>query len=197
MHVLEECQKRLRSVPRSFSPELTREIRVFYNPLLSTHPWDSLLGTFFQQTKLRERGEVVWAQVLQANDFLFNPGLRGESHPATILHAGPEVEDVSVLEEIAAGIESLSGIGSKATEVLLHPSRRKHWMPVPQSIAGEHQVYCSDLLIFRKLLPRQPKGATLQKLHFPLFTARQETKFVMQVPSCFWPEEFVEFWESN
>jgi len=177
-------------------------MRVIYWPLLSTHPWDSLMRTFFQQAKLRERGEVVWAQVLQANEFLFNPGLKGESHPATILHAGPKLEDSSVLEEIADQFASLRETSrknpdAKAIETMFHPSRRKYWVPVPESIAGEHEVYCSDILIFRKLLPQEPQGATLQKLHFPLFVAPEETKVVMQVPSHFWPEDFLEFWESD
>ena len=202
MNFLEECRKRIGPPPRSFSPELTREIRGIYWPLLSTHPWDSLMRTFFHQTKIRERGEVVWAQVLQANEFLFNPGLNGESHPATILHAGPELEDPSLLSEMADQVVSLQGTGqkdpdTKAAEALMHPSRRKYWAPVPESIAGKHEVFCSDILIFRKLLPQQPTGATLQKPFFPLLVARDQTRVVMQVPSHFWPEDFVDFWESK
>jgi hypothetical protein len=202
MSHLQECRKRLGSPPRSFSPEVSREIRGTYNPLLSTHPWDSLMRTFFDQAKLRERGEIVWAQVMQANDFLFAPGLKGESHPATILHAGPTLDDPSPLFQIAARIASLrdrpqNGADSKAVVAMMHPSRRKYWMPVPAALAGGHGVYCSDILIFRKLLPQQPKGATLQKLHFPLLVAHDETKMVLQVPSKFWPEAFVRFWESE
>ncbi|HVV99621.1 MAG TPA: hypothetical protein VHB77_04750 [Planctomycetaceae bacterium] len=58
-------------------------------------------------------------------------------------------------------------------------------------------MYGSDLLIFRKLLPQQPTGATLQKLQFPLFVAPEETKMVLQVPCCFWPQEFIDDWESD
>ena len=159
------------------------------------------MRTFFDQAKLRERGEVVWAHVMQANEFLFNPGLRGESHPGTILHAGPKLETPGALFKIAARIEALKEGRAddpdlKAAVAMLHPSRRKYWVPLPESLAGGHEVYCSDILIFRKLLPQQPQGATLQKLVFPLFVAPEETKMVMQVPSLFWPEEFLNFWES-
>ena len=68
---------------------------------------------------------------------------------------------------------------------------------MPKSIADGQDVYCSDILIFRKLLPPQPTGATLQKPFFPLFVARDETKIVMQVPSHFWPQDFVDFRESE
>ncbi len=107
MSVLEACRRRLGPPPRSFAPEMIREIRGIYNPLLSTHPWDSLMRTFFDQAKLREHGEIVWAQVVQANDFLFNPGLRGESHPATVVFATPKLDDPSDLPEIAARLESI------------------------------------------------------------------------------------------
>lgn len=202
MSHLQECRKRLGEVPRSFSPEVIREIRGIYNPLLSTHPWDSLMRTFFDQAKLRERGEIVWAWVMQANNFLFAPGLKGESHPATILHAGPTMDDPSPLTEIASAILTLANTAPDSPDLnavvaMLHPSRRKYWMPVPATLAGGHEVYCSDLLIFRKLLPQEPKGATLQKHLLPIFVSQGETKMVMQVPSKFWPEEFVQFWESK
>jgi hypothetical protein len=202
MNYLKECRKRLGPTPRSFTPEVIREIRGRYNPLLSTHPWDSLMRTFFDQAKLREHGEVVWGEVLQANDFLFAPGLKGESHPATIIHATPKLNDPAPLTQIGVRIKSLANVpgkdpDSKAALAMMHPSRRKFWTPVPASLAGGHEVYCSDILIFRKLLPEQPKGATLQKLILPIFVAREQTKIVMQVPSKFWPEEFVSFWESE
>jgi hypothetical protein len=201
MSIIDECRKRLGPQPRSFTSDTIREIRGIYNPLLSTHPWDSLMRTFFDQAKLRERGEVVWAKVQQANDFLFNPGLKGESHPATILYGTPKLDDPSPLFEIGTQIQSLraarqDGLDLKAADAMMHPSRRKYCVRVPESLAGGHEVYCSDILVFRKLLPQQPKGATLQKLVFPLLVAPEETKIVMQVPSRFWPEEFLEFWES-
>jgi hypothetical protein len=201
MSVLQECRKRLGPPPRSFSPEVTRQIRCIYNPLLSTSPLDSLMRTFFDQKKLREGGEVVWAQVMQANNFLFAPGLNGESHAATIVHAVPALDDPSPLSEIAARIASLSAKpqnapDAQAAAALMHPSRRKYWVPVPESLAKGLELYCSDMLIFRKLLPTQPKGATLQKMVFPLLVARDQTRVVLQVPSTFWPDEFVRFWES-
>jgi hypothetical protein len=202
MSQLDGFRQRLGTAPRSFSPEVTREIRASYNPLLSTAPWDSLMRVFFDQAKLRERGEVVWARVIQANELLFAPGLKGESHPATILHAGPTLDDPSLLFEITSKIQSLGGKSQedpeqKAAVDLLHPSRRKYWVAVLPSIAGRTEVFCSDLLIFRKLLPQQPKGATLQKLLLPLLVEPDETRAVMQVPSHFWPQEFLDFWDSE
>lgn len=202
MSYLKECRARLGQPPREFSAEVIREIRVTYNPLLSTHPWDSLMRTFFDQAKLRTRGEVAWALVTQANNLLYAPGMKGESHAATILHASPALDDPSPLREIAAKLVSLAGkpqtyADSKAAVAMMHPSRRKNWMPVPPSLTEGHEVYCSDILIFRKLLPQQPKGATLQKPIFPLLVAPEQTKMVLQVPSKFWPEEFVQFWESK
>ena len=201
MNALQGCRERLGPPPRTFPPEVVREIRGTYNPLLSTAPWDSLMRVFFDQAKLRERGEVVWAQVLQAYNFLLAPWLKGESHAATILHAGPALDDPSPLAEIAARIASLAEApradpDAQAAAAMMHPSRRKYGLPVPAALAGGLEVYCSDLLIFRKLLPQQPKGATLQKLILPLLVAPGETKMVLPVPSRFWPEEFVQFWES-
>jgi hypothetical protein len=169
---------------------------------MSTAPWDSLMRVFFDQAKLRERGEVVWAQVMQANSFLYAPGLNGESHAATVLHAGPEVGDPFPLSRVAARIVALANEPrntpeSKAAVAMMHPSRRKYWVPVPAPLAGGLEVYCSDLLIFRKLLPPEPKGATLRKQIFPLFVAPGETRMVQQVPYRFWPDEFVRFWESG
>jgi hypothetical protein len=181
---------------------MIREIRGTYNPLLSTHLWDSLMRIFFDHAKLRERGEVVWAMVMQANNFLFAPGLKGESHAATILHADPALDDPSPLFQIGARIASLSETRqkdpeSKAAAAMKHPYRPKYWMPVPTSLAGGHDVHCSDMLVFRKLLPQQPKGATLQKRDFPLLVAPKETRMVLRVPSRFWPDEFLQFWESE
>jgi hypothetical protein len=202
MSIIRECRKRLGPPPRSFPPDVVRQIRGIYNPLLSTSPFDSLMRTFFDQKKLREGGEVVWAQVIQANNFLFAPGLNGESHAATILHADPTLKDPSPLSQIAGRIVALSAnpqntADSMAAVAMMHPSRRKYWMPVPESLADGHAVNCSDLLIFRKLLPPQPKGATLQKMVFPLLVARDQTRVVLQVPSMFWPDEFLQFWESE
>lgn len=202
MSVLQECRKRLGPPPRSFEPGVVRQIRGIYNPLLSTSPLDSLMRTFFDQKKLREQGEVVWGQVMQANNFLFAPGLNGESHAATILHASPALDDPAALSAIAGRIVALgahpqNSPDSKTAVAMMHPSRRKYWVPVPQSLAGGHEVYCSDMLIFRKLLPPQPKGATLQKMVLPILVARELTNVVMQVPSKFWPEEFLRFWESE
>ena len=197
MTPLKEFRKRLGPAPRSMAPEVAREVRVRYNPLLSTHPWDSLMRVFFDQGKLRERGELAWAVVLQANDFLFAPGLNGESHPATILHAGTSLEDPSRLFLIARRIVEQSEDGHAAAAAMMHPSRRKYWAPVPEALAGGEEAYCSDILVFRKLLPPQPKGATLQKQVFPVLVAPEQTKMVMQVPSKFWPEGFLKFWESE
>jgi hypothetical protein len=159
------------------------------------------MRVFFDQAKLRERGDIVWAQVMQANDFLFAPGLNGESHPATILHATTALNDPEPLSELAQRLLLASNTPDRspnaaAAAAMFHPSRRKYWVPVPASMSGGLEVYCSDILIFRKLLPPQPKGATLQKLIFPLFVAPDETRMVLQVPSLFWPESFVQFWES-
>ncbi len=202
MCVIKECRRRIGTTPRAFPAEVERAVRVSYPQVLfATLPWDALARVYFDQAKLRERGEVVWAQIIQANNFLFNPGLNFEAHAATVLHAGPSLDDPSPLREMAERMESVREGGKKSPDSraladLFHPSNRKFWAPVPASITDGREVYCSDLMIFRKLLPPEPKGATLQKLVFPLFVARDETRVVMQVPSRFWPPAFLEFWES-
>ena len=52
-----------------------------YKPLLSTHPLDSLMRSFFDQAKPRTRGEVVWARVLEANRSLYARARRGSRTP--------------------------------------------------------------------------------------------------------------------
>lgn len=202
MGVLEGCRARLGATPRSFPPEVRREARARYNPILSTFPLDSLMKVFFAQSRLLEQGRVVWACLLQANELLFAPGLNGESHAATVLHSGEDLDDPAPLQKVAARFGSLddaplSAPERKAAAALLHPSRRKYWQPVPPALTEGREVFASDLLVFRRLLPPEPKGATLRKPSFPLLVAPDRAGPVLQVPARFWPEEFVEFWESK
>lgn len=201
MIVLDQIRKRLGPTPRSFTPEDQSAIRLRFLPFLQTTPWDSLTRLSSAQTTLRERGDVVWAYTIQANDFLFNPGLNWEAHAATVIHGSPEIDDPSVLSEVTQRLYEVRENADdktlrKTVESLFHPSRRKYHEPVPEAIANGREIWCSDVLVFRKLLPPEPNGARLRKPAFPLFVARGETRIVMQVPSRFWPDEFLNGWAS-
>ncbi|MDE2508155.1 MAG: hypothetical protein KGM43_13145, partial [Planctomycetota bacterium] len=61
MSVIKECRRRIGTTPRAFPAEVERAVRVSYPQVIfATLPWDAVARVYFDQAKLRERGEVVW-----------------------------------------------------------------------------------------------------------------------------------------
>lgn len=194
--VIEACRERLGPPPRSLSPEDVRRLRLVWWPLIPL-PFDSLFRVYLAQKTLRERGEVVWGYVLQANQGLWAPGF--EPSAATVLFGGPELDDLGSLVQLAELLYSLKGTSPKDPELraaaaLTHEYRRKLCKEVPRSLTGGRTVYCSDLMIHRGHLPGSMTRSRLRKPFLPLLVNPSETRSVMVLPAYFWPRELVESW---
>ncbi|WP_432173924.1 hypothetical protein [Streptomyces sp. Tue6028] len=158
---------------------------------------DPLLDILEQQDLLLEKGTVVWASIVQANNLLFEPGRN--DHPAVVLYStDPEIFDdqPEELRVIARKLFSLKGKLLSDPELqpfsnmLCREMSREMRMPVPRSLVGSAPVYCTDVIVARRHLP----SGTLSSGLFPLLI-HPTCSATMILPSRFWPAELLRVWE--
>ncbi|WP_405861194.1 hypothetical protein OG407_24480 [Streptomyces sp. NBC_01515] len=190
--LIAQCRENLGAAPRSFS---SRDRQTY---LRVRRPWwlrskDALIDVIEQQDLLLERGIVVWASIVQANNRLFKPG-RG-SLPAAVLYcADPEVFDdrPDELRDIAGELFSTKGKQMDDSELqafsdmLASELDREMRMPVPRSLAGSAPLYCTDVLVSRRHLPNR----RLDRGLLPLIVLPDRSA-TMILPSRFWPDELL------
>jgi hypothetical protein len=194
--MLLECQRNVGRLPR----KLSRVDRAYFAIKPSWMCWlglDELSIQYRDQTLLRDRGTVVWGYLVQANSLLFDPHGR-ENHPADVVYSpDPHFADKPyLLGEYANGLYRLKGtepsdpkireIAAMITNELSRPLQ----MMVPHAMTQGRPVYMSALYIHRKHLPL----GYLQRSLFPVLIDLHETKATMMVPSRFWGQTLLAFW---
>jgi hypothetical protein len=146
---------------------------------------------------LRDRGQVVWGQLIQANQILFKPD-NPHTLPANILSSTDPFFDgrVALLTRMARGLfaqkgttradrelrEFIHGITDERVRIL----RRE----LPRGYSGGRAVYFATCFIQPGHLPDN----YLARPAFPLLVNFEETEAVMILPACFWPSELVASW---
>jgi len=157
---------------------------------------DPLLGIIEQQDLLLEKGIVVWASLVQANELLFKPCRY--DHPAVVLYcADPESFDDQPDELRAVARKLYSVKGKLLADPVLQPFAnmlcrelsREMRMPVPPSLVDGAPAYCTDVIVARRHLPAR----TLDHALFPL-VIHPTCDATMILPSRFWPDELLSAW---
>jgi hypothetical protein len=160
---------------------------------------DKLLEILAVQDCLRDRGQVYWGQLVQANSILFDPNNRN-TLPGNVIYSTDPFFDgrTSLLTSMARGLYAQKG-STKAdrelqkfvdavTDEYMRVLRRE----MPHSYTGGREVFFATFFIQPGHLP----GGYLKRPSFPVVANREETETVMILPSRYWPSDFAAWWRS-
>jgi hypothetical protein len=198
--VIEACRKRFGTPPRSLVWGDAQACRLALTPEvdeLFKRTNDPMLRILEHQEALRDRGRVVWAHLLQANQILFDPA-NTRTLPAIVVYSLDPYFDgrVGVLAKIAHGLYDQKGSVPRDRElrefvrVITDERERIMRRELPRGYCGGRSVYYADCFIQPGHLP----GNCLRRPAFPLLVNFEETEAVMILPARFWPAEFVAQW---
>ena len=187
--ILRECQANFGDPPRSLTFGEKRDYRI-WPPIWCLLSGDPLLKIYWDQKKLRDRGRVVWAHLVQANSLLFEPGHM--DHPANIVY-DPSTENDRVLDllgDVAQQIYELKGTRPREKDL----AECSRWVTnerqpivdatVPARLSRGREIVFSTVMIHRKHLP----GGYLSGSAFPLIINPEETPSAMVLPHFYWPD---------
>ncbi|HTL53402.1 MAG TPA: hypothetical protein VL860_12570 [Planctomycetota bacterium] len=193
---LEQCRENFGRAPR----ELPFRLRMTY--LRVKRPeWiegdRNFTALFDNMKRVLLEGDVVWGHLVQANRLLFAPG--EHDSPAVVVHPhSPAMRvDLNRLAQVAHLLYELKDtdpreIAQKEIAAYITDERaRTFGRPVPKSISPLIPCLMSTLQIPRHHLPN---GVLSQSL-FPVVMSPAEPRYVMVLPSRFWPPEMAMWWE--
>ncbi|MEP3479691.1 MAG: hypothetical protein ABJZ55_10620 [Fuerstiella sp.] len=154
---------------------------------------------FDNKWQVYESGIVVWAHIIQANRLLFEPGK--DNCPASVVFAPNwrQHVDVEELGHIAHSLYELKGTVPnephlrQLAECLTDERARTFGVRIPPSVSGHLRLVESSTFITRKHLPNR----VLTLPFFPIVVASQAPYYNFPLPSRFWPEQFIEFWDAQ
>jgi hypothetical protein len=187
--VLRACQSNFGEPPRSLS--FGEKLRfLIWPPRWCLFGSDPLIGIYWTQNKLRDRGRVVWGQLVQANSLLFQPG--PNNCPANVIYepVASGERSYTALPRIANSIFGLKGQRHHDTELAecaRWVTNERHRMvdaPVPKRLTGGRDVVFSTVMVHRKHLPSGYLSCSM----FPLVINPEETPWTMILPHYYWPE---------
>jgi hypothetical protein len=155
------------------------------------------MQTFFKNhDRLIQQGNLVWGNVVQANNNLFAPGQI--SYPADVVYAANQVPDFEpeILREIANKIYTLKGT-QPTNAVLLQVANhltneydRAFGLFVPSSFALNIPCEISTIFVARQHLP----NGYLSRLLVPLILNPAQPKIATILPARYWPSAMVDWW---
>lgn len=162
-------------------------------------PDDLLSGLFENKWELIKHGNIVWGQIVQANNLLFRPGF--DDCPGYIVfNPDPTVEpNLDLLEHVAEAMMTLKGTTPDNPELaavaksLTDEMTRCLDTKVPDIIAGGQHIYHSSIFITRKHLPNQ----RLSRLVMPIVVNPQPPYYCVPLPSRYWTDELVIWWHNQ
>jgi hypothetical protein len=158
---------------------------------------DPMLRILADQHALRDRGEVVWGRLVQANQILFDPS-NHYTAPANVIYSLDPYFDgrVGTLGRIAHGLFARKGTVPGDRElrefvrVITDERERIMRRELPRGYCGGQSVYFTTCFVQPGHLP----GNRIARPEFPLLVDFRETEAVMVLPSRFWPPELVSQW---
>lgn len=160
--------------------------------------FDDLHQLFIHAPELLRTGEVVWGALVQANNGLFDPSglLPDAGAPAEILYDPLGRATRDGLCQVARAVFACKGQPSeepqtaRVSEHLAAEISRAFGMEVPLGLSSYPLRLSTTWFSSRYLHLRH-----LALPCVPLLVSRALPGFVLPVPSCFWPEDFLQEWE--
>jgi hypothetical protein len=200
--VIRTCRDRFGSPPRALDATALEACRLSLTPEVNTVFTlinDPLLRILAEQSRLRDRGQIVWGQIVQANQLLFDPDNVKTLAADVIYSLDPYFDGrVDLLAGIAHGLFARKGSVPGDPElrefvrVITDERSRIMRRELPRGYCGGRSVYFASCFIQPSHLP----GNCLARSSFPLLVNFQETVAVMMLPSLFWPVELVSKWRT-
>ena len=199
--LIRSCRERFGSPPRRLSASDAEACRLTLSPEVERScrkHGDALITIVDEQHLLRDRGQVYWAHLLQANSNLFKPD-NPDTLPAYIVYSTDSFFDgrVSFLASIAQGLFALKGFYPEDSELenvvraITDEYERMLRRELPRKYCDGRSAYLATCFIQPGHLP----VGYLARTAFPVIVNVAETEAVMILPARFWPAELVSFWQ--
>jgi hypothetical protein len=145
------------------------------------------LQLYRDQDILLQNGMVVWGQIIQANELLYDFGLA--DHPAAVIYSLDTAIDANpmILEDAAAILFDTKGEQTNPELQLFADKLEDEYVvdwniPVPLSITSNIQCFYMTTMIVRKHLPKMKLAGSL----FPLLICPGRTEVGMVLPGKYW-----------
>ena len=200
--MIQRCAAGFGHPPRRSSSRNHRDyLRLDPPSWLKDDPDDGLNLLFENAEELLRNGVVVWGHLIQANSQLFQPGEK--DCPAAVVYSldpSRKIPPVD-LRRIAQEIFALKGTvpsdqnRQKVARIITDEMLRFYGVAVPSVISPEYRCRFSVIQVFRKHLPGPEQ--CLKKGLFPIVVNPSEPFVVTILPSMFWPEDLVEWWNDE
>jgi len=163
---------------------------------LQTDGDDQLNDIFNNQRKLFQQGSIVWGQIVQANNLLFNAG--NDDCPAAIIYSlDPAIDCNShVLKKAASGLFSVKGEHveneemQRFSDLLEDELERQMKLHVPLFLTKNIQCYYTTIMVCRNHLPNKILSNDL----FPLLVLPEQTEATMILPKQYWSDTLIQCW---
>lgn len=202
VELIEVCRSQFGNPPRQLSAANQQACKLTLTPDMQQmfeEIKDPLLRILADQDKLRDRGEIVWGHLVQANSMIFDPANK-YTLPANVVYSMDHYFDGRVIHlgQLARGLFAQKGsvpADRKLREfvrVIIDERERILRRELPWGYCGGHSVYFTTCFIQPSHLP----GGYLCGSSFPLLVNFRETEAVMILPSQFWPYAMVRQWTS-
>jgi hypothetical protein len=194
--IIRSCREVFGAAPRECRPD----DRIALDPELEqafVESNDGLLKILQDQDALLTRGRVVWGQLVQANQILFDPKNR-MTCPANAIYSTDPFFDgrLALLSSMARGLFAQKGSTRANRELQVFVDAVTNEMArvlrreMPHTYTGGRPVYFATCFIQPAHLPY----GYLNRPSFPVVVNPEETPAMMLLPSRFWPPELVSHW---
>ncbi len=200
--VIQACRDRFGPPPRSLEGLDAETCQLNLTPEVDsvfTKSKDPMLRILTDQARLRNYGQVVWGQLVQANQLLFDPSNKHTLAANVVYSLDPYFDGrVDLLSKIALGLFAQKGTFPddpeirKFVRVITDERIRIMRKELPRGYCGGRSIYFTNCFIQPSHLP----GNCLRRPKFPLLVCFRKTEGVMVLPSRFWPERYVSQWVS-
>jgi hypothetical protein len=194
--IIRACREHFGLAPRACNPA----DRIALDPALNqafVESNDDLLQILHDQDLLLARGHVVWGQLVQANQILFEPTNR-MTCPANAIYSTDPFFDgrLALLTRMARGLFAQKGFRrvdrelkefvAAVTDEMARVLRRE----MPGSYTGGRSVCFATCFIQPTHLPCY----YLNRPSFPIIVNPEETPAMMLLPSRYWPPALISHW---
>lgn len=198
--MLSECRENFGGTPRQFPIwDRLNYLRISKPSWLRSNPSDRLNQLVSQSSQVFQDGVLVWGQVVQANQLLFEPGK--VNCPALLLYA-PDSElqmDPTLLEDVAMRSYELKGTQPREKDrielakQLTDETARPMGLQVPRSVCSIGSLVMSCTICVRHHFPKRHLRGNI----FPLVRHKNDPSLILPLPGRYWAKRLIEWWEND